>query len=63
MTWENYRFYGWHIDHIGPLARFDLTDREQFLQAVRYTNLQPLWAKDNWKKNNKISNLDQKLNI
>lgn len=58
MTWDNYGFYGWHIDHIRPLASFDLTDREQFLQAVHYTNLQPLWAKDNWKKHSNISNLD-----
>ena len=51
MTWENHKKTGWHIDHIIPLASFDLTDREQFLKACHYTNLQPLWAKDNWKKN------------
>lgn len=28
----------------------DLTDREQLLQAVHYTNLQPLWATDNIRK-------------
>ena len=53
MSWENYGFYGWHIDHIKPLSSFDLTDREQLLQAVHYTNLQPLWAKDNLSKGNK----------
>jgi hypothetical protein len=51
MSWNNYGLYGWHIDHIKPLISFDLTDREQFLQAVHYTNLQPLWAKDNLSKN------------
>lgn len=47
MTWDNWSRTGWHIDHIRPLASFDLTDREQLKQAVHYTNLQPLWAKDN----------------
>ena len=42
-----------HIDHIKPLCKFDLTDREQFLQACHYTNLQPLWAHDNLTKNSK----------
>jgi hypothetical protein len=48
MTWDNWTTDGWHIDHIKPLASsFDLTDRKQFLEACHYTNLQPLWAKDN----------------
>lgn len=50
MTWDNYGLYGWHIDHIKPLNSFDLTDRKQFLEACHYTNLQPLWAKDNYIK-------------
>lgn len=53
MSWDNYTKNGWHIDHIIPLSKFDLTDRNQFLRACHYTNLQPLWAIDNWRKNNK----------
>ena len=50
MSWENWARDGWHIDHRKPLASFDLTDREQFEQACHYTNLQPLWAKENLSK-------------
>jgi AraC-like DNA-binding protein len=48
MSWDNYG--QWHLDHKLPLARFDLSDRQEFLRACHYTNLQPLWARDNWSK-------------
>ena len=54
MTWNNYGYDGWHIDHIKPLSSFDLTDRNQFLEACHYTNLQPLWAHDNLTKSDKL---------
>jgi len=50
MTWENYSFSGWHIDHIRPCASFDLSCPEQQKQCFHYTNLQPLWAEDNLRK-------------
>ena len=48
MTKENHGL--WHIDHIKPCAKFDLTDPEQQAICFRYTNLQPMWATDNMKK-------------
>lgn len=57
MSWDNWTTDGWHIDHIKPLASFDLTDRKQLLEACNYTNLQPLWAKDNLIKSDSVSNL------
>lgn len=53
MTWDNYGRQGWHIDHVFPLSKFDLTKREEFLKACNYKNLQPLWAADNLRKRNK----------
>jgi len=53
MTWKNHNIYGWHIDHIRPLSKFNLENRDEFLKACHYTNLQPLWAEENIKKNNK----------
>lgn len=50
MSWENWSYHGWHIDHKVPLNVFDLTRREEFLEACHYTNLRPLWAADNFSR-------------
>jgi len=50
MNWDNWSPSGWHIDHNIPLSFFDLTDREQLLRAIHYTNLQPMWATKNMSK-------------
>lgn len=54
MNWENHGKYGWHIDHKIPFANFDLTNMKQISQVCHYTNLQPLWAIDNYRKNAKV---------
>ena len=53
MTWENYGSK-WHIDHIIPISSFNLKNREEFLQACNWLNLQPLWAEENLRKGNRL---------
>lgn len=54
MSWGNWGMWGWHLDHKIPLSKFDLTDPEQLKKACHYSNLQPLWAKDNLRKNDSL---------
>jgi hypothetical protein len=42
----------WHLDHIIPLA--SAKTKEEIIKLCHYTNYQPLWAKDNLIKSNKI---------
>jgi hypothetical protein len=53
MTFDNYSYYGWHIDHIRPCCSFDLTKKEEQEKCFNYTNLQPLWGFDNMSKGGK----------
>jgi hypothetical protein len=47
MSWENHGLRGWHIDHIKPCKSFDLTQESEQRKCFHYTNLQPLWWRDN----------------
>lgn len=53
MYFNNYGTY-WHVDHIVPLSRFDLSDPYQVKMANHWTNLQPLEAKRNMEKSDRI---------
>jgi len=50
MSWDNYG--EWHIDHILPISL--ATCEEDVIRLNHYTNLQPLWAKDNLLKSDNI---------
>jgi hypothetical protein len=49
MSWENRS--EWHLDHIIPVSLGKT--KEQILKLNHYTNLRPLWAKENIRKSNK----------
>lgn len=51
MNWDNQG--KWHVDHIKPCSSFDLSKPEGQEKCFHYTNLQPLWAKDNLNKGSK----------
>lgn len=56
MNWKNYGSQngkiheGWHTDHIVACSKFDLSDPEQQKICFHYTNLQPMWGSENFKK-------------
>lgn len=49
MSFDNYG--EWHIDHIIPLAT--ASNEYEIIKLNHYTNLQPLWATENFKKGKK----------
>jgi hypothetical protein len=48
MSWDNYG--EWHIDHILPRVSFDHTKESEIFKCWHYSNLQPLWAYENFSK-------------
>lgn len=52
MSWDNRKL--WHVDHIIPQSRFSFTSiyDDEFLRCWSLSNLQPLWARDNFSKGN-----------
>lgn len=55
MNWENYGLHGWHIDHIRPVASFDLLNEAEQRACFHYTNMQPLWALENLSKGDRYA--------
>lgn len=55
MSWDNWGFKGWHIDHIIPLS--SAKNEDEIKKLYHYTNLQPLWATDNFKKSDYVDGI------
>lgn len=53
MTWENHG--EWHIDHIMPVSKITVNSHEDAKIINQLSNLQPLWAKDNLSKGDRIN--------
>jgi len=53
MSWANRGVTGWHIDHIEPISKFNLSDEGERFKAFNYKNTQPLWYRDNLTKRDK----------
>lgn len=53
MTMENYGKI-WHIDHVIPCSKFDLSDKNAIKECFSWKNLRPLLAHKNRQKHNKI---------
>jgi len=60
MKWDKVLNGEIHCDHIKPCASFDLSKPDEQRKCFNYTNLQPLWAKDNLIKKDKYLNNKQK---
>ncbi len=52
MTWENHGRSGWHIDHVIPLSCG--TEIKGLTKLCHYSNLRPIWAKENLGKRNNL---------
>ena len=59
MTWQNHG--EWHIDHIVPCCSFDLTKKINQQVCFNWSNLQPMWGKENLSKSGKYDEIDQNV--
>ena len=50
---ENHGKY-WHIDHVIPISKFDLSNESEQMLAFNWRNTMPLSSEENLVKNNKI---------
>ena len=53
MTWKNYGTH-WHVDHHIPVCAHDQSNKKEFEACWHFSNLKPMWKKDNLRKGSKI---------
>ena len=63
MSWDNYGQFGWHVDHIRPCSSFDLSDEKQAAACFHYSNLQPMWWRENIVKGGEWEEDDDRFNL
>lgn len=56
MSWDNYG--EWHVDHIIPISRFKKDTPPNIVNSLN--NLRPLWAEDNLKRQNQLTDIEEK---
>lgn len=52
MSWDNYG--QWHLDHVTPVATFDLSNDANIRDCFHWSNLRPCWATQNIQKGDKM---------
>jgi len=62
MSWENFGSF-WHVDHVSPLAAFDLTKPHIQKLAFHYSNCRPLEAAKNLQKGDTVLQLHELCDI
>lgn len=55
MGWENYGRNGWHLDHVVPCSSFDLRNPKHQQRCFHYSNLRPVWERDNILKGSMVA--------
>lgn len=62
MTRETYGVHGWHLDHIIPCAKFDLTREDHCRVCFNWRNIRPLWGEKNYMRGAMLS-LEEALDL
>ena len=59
MTEDNYG--EWHVDHVTPIAVFDLSKSDHRARCFNVANMAPMWAVDNMAKATSLQTLNRKI--